>query len=397
MNKSLDSIRETTLQERQLINIFWLGFLIYTLSYTLTTTTLMNYVICQAFQIIGLFLFIPTLFFLIKYRFQNLYLQVVFTLYLFWISITLMMPIKFFNVKRIFDVIIIFAVFYVIYDFAFINHLMSSQEDNVLSREMLEYFAKTLGVPSFFLLMLYSYHSGRKKLFLSFIFLLTIFFALIRARRGLLVMCGLTFLFGYFLYLTQSRQKFFVILLSILVGLGLLLFGYELFVDNKNGLFDYITDRGLEDTRSTVETCFYQDLSTKDWLIGKGMLGEYFCPGIDPNDTTGYRSTIETDYLQIILKGGLVSLFLLLMITIPAIFKGVFYSNNLLSKASGIWILWVLLNMYPSTMNTFTLQYILLWIAVGICYSKTIRAIPEQILMDYFRGYKNSGELTEDI
>ena len=48
-------------------------------------------------------------------------------------------------------------------------------------------------------------------------------------------------------------------------------------------------------------------------------------------------------------------------------------------------------------MNTFTLQYILLWIAVGICYSKTIRAIPEQILMDYFRGYKNSGELTEDI
>tara|TARA_R110000796_G_scaffold86056_6_gene186399 strand:- start:11016 stop:12074 length:1059 start_codon:yes stop_codon:yes gene_type:complete len=352
----------------------------------------------------------------------------VFTLYLFWISITvirglhfdytevkfflfdawfggilylsplfLMMPIKFFNVKRIFDVIIIFAVFYVIYDFAFINHLMSSQEDNVLSREMLEYFAKTLGVPSFFLLMLYSYHSGRKKLFLSFIFLLTIFFALIRARRGLLVMCGLTFLFGYFLYLTQSRQKFFVILLSILVGLGLLLFGYELFVDNKNGLFDYITDRGLEDTRSTVETCFYQDLSTKDWLIGKGMLGEYFCPGIDPNDTTGYRSTIETDYLQIILKGGLVSLFLLLMITIPAIFKGVFYSNNLLSKASGIWILWVLLNMYPSTMNTFTLQYILLWIAVGICYSKTIRAIPEQILMDYFRGYKNSGELTEDI
>jgi hypothetical protein len=43
------------------------------------------------------------------------------------------------------------------------------------------------------------------------------------------------------------------------------------------------------------------------------------------------------------------------------------------------------------------MQYILLWIAVGICYSKTIRNIPEQILVDYFRGYKDPKEISEDI
>jgi hypothetical protein len=69
----------------------------------------------------------------------------------------------------------------------------------------------------------------------------------------------------------------------------------------------------------------------------------------------------------------------------------------MLSKAAAMWILWVLVNMYPSTIHTFTMQYILLWIAVGICYSKTIRDIPEQILVDYFRGYKNPVELSQNI
>jgi len=45
----------------------------------------------------------------------------------------------------------------------------------------------------------------------------------------------------------------------------------------------------MEDTRSGVEICFYQDMGIKDWIIGRGMIGEYFCPGIDPNEVTSYR------------------------------------------------------------------------------------------------------------
>ncbi|MCW5518001.1 hypothetical protein [Muriicola sp. Z0-33] len=274
---------------------------------------------------------------------------------------------------------------------------MSSQQDSVLSREMFEYFARTLAVPCFFLLMIYSYQSGKKKFFLIFIFLLTVFFALVRARRGLLFMCGLTVLFAYLLYFIQSRQKLFVIILSIVLGGVLILFGFEIFMANKNGVFSYIIDRGLEDTRTGVELCFYKDMESIDWLIGKGMDGAYFCPGITPDAITGYRTTIETDYLQLILKGGIISLLLFLLITIPAIFKGIFYSNNSLSKAAGIWILLILLNMYPATLNTFTMQFILLWISVGICYSKSFREIPEQVLVDYFKGREDLRGMAEDI
>ena len=140
-------------------------------------------------------------------------------------------------------------------------------------------------------------------------------------------------------------------------------------------------------------------MSFLDWITGKGMDGEYFCPGIDPDTLTSYnyRGVIETDYLQSILKGGTMALGLFLMIAIPAIFKGLFYSDNILSKAAGIWILWFLINMYPSSVHTFTLQHFLVWISIGICYSRFIRAIPESILVDYFRGNKSTMEIAEDI
>lgn len=415
MEKSLNTFSQTTYRERELLNLLWIGFLVYTFSYTLSTTTYVNYIICQVFQIVGLLMFFPSFFYLIKFEIKNAYLQVLFTLYLVWIAfifirgfttgydqfkfmlfnawfggilyltpLFLLLPLRLFYIKKLFQAIFILAIVFLFYDVFFLKDLLNPGE-SLTSLNIVEYFSKTLAVPSFFLLLLYNYHSNRKKFFLIIIFLITVFFALIRARRGLLLMCGLTAVFAYLLYFTQFQQKLFIILLSIILGGVLAIFAYEIFMANKNGLFDYITDRGLNDTRSNVELCFYQDMGSKDWLIGRGMMGEYFCPGIDPNDTSGYRGTIETDYLQIILKGGIVSLSLFLSITIPAIFKGLFYSDNLLSKAAAMWIVWVLINMYPSTIHTFTMQYILLWITVGICYSKTIRNIPEQILLDYFR------------
>ncbi|MGN6298362.1 MAG: hypothetical protein ACTHM7_16345, partial [Ginsengibacter sp.] len=93
---------------------------------------------------------------------------------------------------------------------------------------------------------------------------------------------------------------------------------------------------------------------------------------------TDYRSLIETGYLQIILKGGLVRLILLLLILVPAVILGLFFSNNLLSKAAAIWILIALISLYPATVESFELQYIIVWISVGICYSKVIRRLPER-------------------
>jgi hypothetical protein len=125
-------------------------------------------------------------------------------------------------------------------------------------------------------------------------------------------------------------------------------------------------------------------MKSTDWIIGRGINGQYYCPHFDPNSLTDYRPIIETDYLNIILKGGIISISLFLLITLPAAVKGIFYSNNNLSKAAGFWILIWLMNLYPTTVVAFNLNYLLFWIAVGICYNKKIRSIPEDLMKVYF-------------
>ena len=154
---------------------------------------------------------------------------------------------------------------------------------------------------------------------------------------------------------------------------------------NKNGLFSFIIERGDEDTRTGVEIYLYQDLKMTDWIVGRGINGEYYCPDIEKNQLTDYRDYIETGYLQIILKGGIIRLALYLLIAIPAIILGFFYSKNLLSKASAIWIFIAIISLYPASVEKFYLQYLLVWISIGICYSKKLRYLPDNTLSEFFK------------
>jgi hypothetical protein len=99
-----------------------------------------------------------------------------------------------------------------------------------------------------------------------------------------------------------------------------------------------------------------------------------------------YRRGIETDYLTIILKGGIISLGLMLLIVIPAIIKGLFQSKNLISKAAAIWIFFYLIDLYPSPVTAFSLNYLLVWISVGICYSKEMRGLSDIKIKEIFSG-----------
>ena len=143
-----------------------------------------------------------------------------------------------------------------------------------------------------------------------------------------------------------------------------------------------MAQRGDEDTRTGVELYFYDDMKIKDWIVGKGAGGTYFCPDIEVDQVSDYRSGIETGYLQLILKGGLINLGLLLLIAVPASIKGIFFSKNLLSKAAGIWILLFMVNLYPQNAVSFNLSYILVWISIGICFSAKIRKMTDEDIRD---------------
>ncbi|WP_299435569.1 hypothetical protein [uncultured Maribacter sp.] len=262
--------------------------------------------------------------------------------------------------------------------------------NNIKARDTFEIYVKVLAIPSGYILMTANYHKITKKTIAFLTLGTTLLLSIYLARRGLMFISGCTFIFSYYLYILRKKKQILTIIFTGLMsftflGLGLISFGNI----NNSKFFEKAKERIGEDTRTGVEEYYYADMEFKDYVIGRGMSGLIAAPGeIDgETDHPGYREGIETDYLNIILKGGVISLGLLLLIAIPAMINCFFFSNNSLSKAAGFWILLWLISLYPSTVTNFTLHYILVWISIGIGYSKATREIPDKILQEYFIKY----------
>ncbi|AEE53262.1 hypothetical protein [Haliscomenobacter hydrossis] len=408
-------VQHLTLQKKDqlLLDLFWLGFITYTLGYAVSQTTYVSWIICQAFQSLGIISMLLAAFSQIQFRFDNFYLRFLYSFYVLWLisimirgftldyllikimlfdawfgallyfaPLLLLFPRNLFFYKRLFDAILVLGLAFLFLTVLFARQIVFADFENLVSRGIVEIFSRTLAIPSAFVLLTFIYHTKKRKLISLVIVAVPILLAIIKARRGLILMSVLPLMIAYVFYLYESKAKTLVVIVTVLIFSVMV--GYGLSVYEESAIFSKLKDRGLEDTRSTVEDCFYRDMSTLDWLIGKGLLGQYYCPGIDQGNTSGYRPVIETDYLQTILKGGIVSFVLMLLITLPAAFLGLFRSKNLFAKAAGAWIVLALINMYPSSVNTFTLNYLLVWISVGICYSKAIRDLPDEVLKLYF-------------
>jgi hypothetical protein len=189
--------------------------------------------------------------------------------------------------------------------------------------------------------------------------------------------------FSYVIYYFTNRGKILKVILSIVLLVLLVFYAFLTYSKNQSGMFGLITNRIDEDTRNGVEDYFYSNMSVTNLAFGKGINGSYYCPGIDETQgsVTMFRTAIETGYLQIVLKGGFMSLILYLLITIPAIFAGLFSSKNVLSKASAVWIFLYTIFLYPTYVNMFSMTYIIIWISVGICYSKSMREKSDEEIM----------------
>lgn len=397
------------------LNIFWPGLLIYIAGFALSITDQVNHRITVLIEITGLIMFLPAVSFLIGSKIKNLYLRVFFFIYCFWsisllirgfefdyyritfmlfypnygflvyfIPFVLLIPNDALYLKKAFNAITIFSILYLLFVIAFLDVLLAPFMGNMHSQLVVENFSNHLSLSCGFLLFTYIYHSKKQNLFALFILFLTFLLAAIRARRGMMFMSFSMLIVTYVIYQYANKTKIINIVLSLFLVSTISYVATNIYLKNRNDTFGLITQRFSDDSRTLVETYFFKGMTTKDWIIGKGYNGQYYCPMWD--ETTGipsiYRDVIETGYLQTILNGGVVSLGLFLLIAIPAIFKGLFYSRNILSKAAAIWIFLFLVYNYPATPTAFSLFYILVWISIGICYSDELRSMPEDTLKE---------------
>lgn len=199
------------------------------------------------------------------------------------------------------------------------------------------------------------------------------------ARRGRSAMYLLYFVTCWMLYLKHSKasSKVSMIFAAILV----LLMCLALFTNYQDSFFAILTERGLEDSRSVVEQNMIADMHGWDWIIGRGLFGEYYDPMFGYN-----RPDIETGYLALILKGGIIYLACFVGVLLTSAYKGLFKSNNLFVKAFAIIMIMAVIDLYPFGWPKFNFHYFTVWIGVYICNKQAYRRLTDsQIYIKYFK------------
>ena len=261
------------------LNFFWLGYILYIFFYTFRIGESVNYAFNQLFQLMGAGLFMVAAAKLIRPKFDNAYVGLVFKVYVLWLLLVvlrgyttdyehikkmlfdgwfgvfiyaspflLLFPRNLYFHKRVFDVAVVLGVLCILMYLINLGPLLNPDLKNRLGVDILETTSKTLGIPLGFILMTYPYHSRNKKIIAWIVLGLTIFFAVIRARRGLIFMALAPIMVAYVIYMYRTKVKTFIIVGSVL--LGLVMIDYAVTIYTKSDTFRYLKQRSLEDTRS---------------------------------------------------------------------------------------------------------------------------------------------------
>ena len=407
------------------INIFLVGYLLYSFAFVLTRTnpSYLIYIANELLCFLGLAMVTFSL--MASMRMKNSvngYVMVIVALLIIWfyvlvawslpfefdfikaklfmgesslmayfVPLVVFIPNKLKFIKKAMTGVVVLGVVYFLFLIFFKDVIFKFYGNSVENnRYVFEFCAKWLSLCVGFLILTFSYQSKKIKIFAVVLVLAMLLVAIFRARRAIMFMSLVPVLMAAVIYIAQSRYKLIAIIASIFIGIGVFFFAIQAYESNQGGLFGNLESRIDQDSRSGVEDCFINDFTFTDWIVGRGFTGRYFCPNVDENnEVSGYRTMIETDYLMIILKNGSIYLAMLLLVLIPAVFKGVFRSQNILSKAAGCWILFWIICLYPANVFGFSMNYLLVWLSVGICYSKEIRNIPDAVLKDYFLNNEN--------
>jgi len=160
-------------------------------------------------------------------------------------------------------------------------------------------------------------------------------------------------------------------------------------ISKRNPDGEIIDDNLLNDSR----TFLYEDvLSTAEkyntWWIGrspaKGNETEWFVEA----DITGRGERIanEVAILNIFTWTGIIGVFIFMLIFYKASYLAINHSNNIFSKIIGVFIAFRWLYAWIEDVNNFTLTPFILWLIIGICFSKSFREMTNEEVNYWVQG-----------
>lgn len=153
---------------------------------------------------------------------------------------------------------------------------------------------------------------------------------------------------------------------------------------------DFVSNNELSpDTRTFLYLEVYRDLSeNKQLLFGKGSAGTYFSNYFnEAYGDSSTRLTVEVGALAILLKTGMIGLFLYLSLLFSAIYYALFRSCNDYVIGIGLMLFTYALILFIENLLSFSSHNIYVWFFIGICLSKQIRNMSNQELYNYLKPY----------
>ena len=195
---------------------------------------------------------------------------------------------------------------------------------------------------------------------------------MLNARRNvsfsLLLYAFIAYMFVSYSSLKKNMAKFILISLFSVLALLILMLNID---SLASGLFNNMAGRLNDNTRSGVEELFFADFATSpsaDWIFGRGMDGGYY--QIVTNEETGEindnRKGIETGYLHMILKGGIMYDIVIVLIIFLALKRGYGKTEHVFSFISTILVTYFI-DMYSANpVCSFSVRSILFWFLIGL-------------------------------
>lgn len=357
---------------KYLISLFIiLSFLYYWKNYNINLNTFKSFkIIILLFAAYSIYLLISSFRFNLLY-FQNLFGSQLYILPYFFPIIILKTKINTLALIKLFRISIYFIPATLV---LFVSVFISLNQVN-----WLEQFTRVTVFEGALVILFLSSHillnSHKLKISLFLFVFSIILLSTIYGRRSIFI--DYTLILFFFMLIRYQNKNFsksyktiYTFSLIILISMVLLL--------TSDSIFNlYIFERGFnmdawETSRGQVIDEFFRDFnSTKDWIFGRGLNGQVLRSLSKSKD--GMGSGIENGFLHTILKGGLVYLFLQLIIFIKAFYLGWMKSNNDLAKAMASLIPIHIIGMVAFNLPSFSVRYILLWIVVSVLLTSDLR------------------------
>lgn len=138
------------------------------------------------------------------------------------------------------------------------------------------------------------------------------------------------------------------------------------------------------DNRGTITKDFYADFNSDffAWIWGRGANGTFHTLY---DYSGGQRAYMEWGYLYLVLKGGIIYLFLFVFCLLHGAYVGYFRSNNAFSKALSFMCLILVMNLVSTGAEPqYSMLYVLSWMCFGLVERKEVRSLSDSEIFNFF-------------